>query len=818
MGNETGYQLTTGQLPGIVSGRWLAYRNNIAIGQLITDTRHLSQVSEGVFFAIKGHNHDGHDYLQDAYDAGVRTLVVEHNIDLERYPDANIWLADTAVNALQKIAKYRRGSFDMDVIGITGSNAKTIIKEWLSAILQTSRHIVKSPKSYNSQIGVPLSVWQMNETHELAIFEAGISQPGEMKNLAEVIQPTIGLFTNLGSAHDAGFSSRQQKLQEKLVLFASASAIVYCADHVMVEKEIRREYPHKDLIAWSSGGLKAEVHVNYDSSVMHFSGRFGHFDIVAPFTDPSSLENLTHVIILLRLLEFQPEEIDQEVRTLKQVKMRLELKEGLNRTYIIDDSYNNDLSGLRVALEFLSRQNQYFKKTLVLAPIEQAAQDDAEVYRKVASMVNEFSLDRLIGIGDPIRKHLTIASAEVEYYDDVVSFLHDLPNFDQEIILVKGARQYHLEAIVAALQSKRHDTVLEINLEALVHNLNIYRAKLSSGTKLMVMVKAMAYGTGIREIAQVLQHHKVDYLGVAFMDEGVQLREAGISLPIMVMNSTPDQFALLSEYNLEPEIFSIDQLRHFIEHFSGIDNAPPVHLKLETGMHRLGIDSAELEDLVKLLSENEVAIAGIMTHLAGADDPLHDQYSHQQAETFLKAQKVIANAIGQQPLRHVLNSPGMLRFPQYHFDMVRLGIGLYGFDAANEINDQLRVVGTLRTYISRIEELEAGESVGYGRIWVAKRPTRVATLPIGYADGYRRAYSNGIGKVLLAEKLVPVIGSVCMDMCMIDVTDVPCEVGDEVVIFGEEPTIQDMAAWANTIPYEILTNVSDRVRRTFISE
>ncbi|MEM8894432.1 MAG: bifunctional UDP-N-acetylmuramoyl-tripeptide:D-alanyl-D-alanine ligase/alanine racemase [Bacteroidota bacterium] len=818
MGNDAGDQMITNQLAEIVAGHWLAQDVDRPIGQLITDTRNITNSADAVFFAITGSNHDGHDYLGAAYQAGIRTFVVERDVNIDEWPGTNILRTSSSVAALQQITKHQRGKFDIPVIGITGSNAKTIIKEWLSAILQTLHHVVKSPKSYNSQIGVPLSVWQMNGTHQIAVFEAGISQPGEMSRLGNVIQPTIGLFTNLGSAHDAGFESRQQKLKEKLLLFESAKTIVFCADQAIVNEEIRSIYSNKNLISWTLEDQFAEIQISKKGGLLTFTGILDEFDINIPFTDSSSVENLIHVIVLLRLLDISVAQIQKEISSLKQVKMRLELKEGLNRTYIIDDTYNNDLSGLKVALEFLNHQKQYEMKTLILAPIEQASQSDDFVYQEVVSLIKAFAIDRVIGIGEPLEQHLVVKGVEAQFYPNLSSYFDQPPVYEQEVILVKGARKYHLEQIVSSLQSKRHETVIEINLEALVHNLNIYRSRLKSKTKLMVMIKAMAYGSGIREIAQVLQHQKINYLGVAFVDEGVQLRKAGINLPIMVLNSSPDQLALLSEHDLQPEIYSLDQLKGFIENSSDTLILPPVHIKLETGMNRLGIISSDWDALGILLSENKVTVAGIMTHLAGADDPAHDQYSHEQIELFIKGSSLISKSIGQQPIRHVLNSPGILRFPEYHFDMVRLGIGIYGYDAANELSEQIRTVGTLRTYISRITSVKKGESVGYGRSWLAKRPTKVATLPIGYADGYRRSFSNGVAKVLVRDGLAPIVGSVCMDMCMIDVTDIDCHEGDEVVLFGERPTIQDLADWANTIPYEILTNVSDRVRRTFVTE
>ncbi len=818
MGDDTGNKLTASQLPEIASGRWLTFVEDRPLERLITDTRHLPESDGAVFIAIDGANHDGHHYIDQAYTAGIRTFVIEKKVAIQQWPEANFWLAPSSVGALQQLAAFKRNQYAIDMIGITGSNGKTIVKEWLSAILQDKRRVVKSPKSFNSQIGVPLSVWQMSGAHDLGIFEAGISKTGEMSALEHVIKPTIGLLTNIGSAHDAGFNSRKEKLQEKIKLFKDSKAIIYCADHPMVDRELKAAYHDKKLIAWSTSPGESGIDIAYRENTITLDGALGQYSLTSPFTDKSSLENLSHIVVLLRHLGFDFSFIQQKILGLTQVKMRLELKEGIHQTYLIDDSYNNDLSGLKVALGFLARQKQYRKKTLILAPIEQASESDDALYIEVAKLLSEFDVNRLVGIGSLITNHLGDISLEKEFYPDLETYFRNKPKFTQEVILVKGARNYHLEKIVADLQQKRHDTLLEINLEALVHNLNVYRQRLKPETKLMVMVKAMAYGSGIREIAQVLEHQKVDYLGVAYTDEGVELRKNGITLPIMVMNPSADSFELIDEYRLEPEIYDITQLEAYINHFKNSGSKPGIHLKLETGMHRLGILPHQMDDLIDLLSENEVPMAGVLTHLAGAEDPQHDNYSHAQVKQFLEGHQKISSVLKNRPLQHVVNSPGVLRFPEYHFDMVRLGIGIYGFDSSEEIQGLLREVGTLKTFISRIEIIEEDESVGYGRAWKASQRTTVATLPIGYADGYRRVFSNGIGKVGLNGRLVPVIGNVCMDMCMIDVSGVACKVGDEVIIFGQNPTIRDLAEWADTIPYEILTNVSARVRRTYVSE
>ena len=819
MGDAATTGLTARRLPEIVTGRWLAFVHDTPLDILLTDTRHLPAKKGVVFFAIAGANHDGHDYISFAYQSGVRTFIVERGLDHQKWPEANFWQADSSILALQELASYKRQLYKLDVVGITGSNGKTIVKEWISAIVQGQRRVVKSPKSYNSQIGVPLSVWQMNATHDLGVFEAGISMPGEMERLASIIRPTIGLLTNLGSAHDAGFISREAKLREKVKLFAHADTIIYCADHSLIDSLMRSEFGGKKLLSWSSSGADALISIVHRDNRLEVSGALGSCSMSVPFSDRSSLENIGHVIVLMQYLGLDHDLVQKEIAKLRQVRMRLELKEGVQQTYLIDDSYNNDLSGLRIALGFLAQQQQYPRKTLVLSPIEQASVSGEALYGEVAELLNEYGIHRLIGIGPEIRQYLRHIPQETVFYDSLEDYFAMRPAFGQEVILIKGARHYHLERVVADLQQKRHDTCLEINLEALVHNLNVYRQRLSTGTRLMVMVKAMAYGSGIREIAQVLQHQKVDYLGVAYADEGVELRKNGITLPIMVMNPSPDSFPSIISHQLQPEIYDLHQLQEYILAFDDPSmTKPPIHIKLETGMHRLGILPEHYADLITLLSENNVPVAGILTHLAGADEPGHDAYSHTQVAKFLDGYHKICRGINAQPVRHVLNSPGLIRFPQYHFDMVRLGIGIYGFDASHEIQQLLRVVATLKTYISRIATVDEGATVGYGRTWTAARPTRVATLPVGYADGYRRLYSNGVGKVYLNGQLVPIVGKVCMDMCMIDVTDVSCHVGDEVIIFGQQPSIQMLAEWADTIPYEILTNVSSRVRRTYVSE
>ena len=786
-----------------------------SVQTLLTDSRKAVISENSVFFAMSGSRHDGHKFLKELYQLGLRQFVVEHEISVSSFPGANILRVDSCIAALQAVSIHHRNQFHIPVVGITGSNGKTIVKEWLAQSLAPEMQVVKNPGSYNSQIGVPLAVWQINHHHDIGIFEAGISRGGEMEKLQAIIQPTIGIFTNVGSAHDEGFTSRKQKAEEKSRLFRYCERVVCCKEHTLIIEALAE---HKiPLFTWSTQG-EADVHIKpLDSHHYNVTYKKESFTISLPFADAASLENAFHVMTFLLLRSYTSDVIRQRLQHLQPVAMRLELKQGVNGSIIIDDSYNNDLAGLRISLDYLKNQ-QKTKKTLILSDILQSGLADAELMKEIRNMITSAGVKKFIGIGPKLQAHRNFFP-QAHLFDTTDAFLSSFQpeNFSDEVILVKGARPFQFEKIVRRMQRKVHGTVMEINLNAMIHNLNYFKSVVRPGVKLMAMVKAFAYGSGSEEVANLLQYHRVDYLGVAYADEGIELRKNNISLPIMVMNPTEESFAFLRSHHLEPEMYNFRILQSLVQFLHG--EPCQVHLKLETGMHRLGFEDSEIEELISILKANgNIRIVSMFSHLSGADEQQHDNFSNQQAERFIQMCDRIDSAIGYKPLRHLLNTPGILRLPKYQFDMVRLGIGLYGVDPTEEINKNLEPVATLKTVISQIKKVKAGDTIGYGRRGKAERDLTLATLAIGYADGYSRSFSRGRGKVLIHGKLAPVMGNVCMDMTMVDVTDIPAREGDEATVFGAGLPIQEVAKWIDTIPYELLTSTSERVKRVFFAE
>ena len=875
-------------LPALLGGRLLSALTTAATAEvrhLLLDSRRVGEAAGSLFFALRGPQHDGHHHLPELYRKGIRLFVVAESYtppggpaDLaSQFPDAGLLAVPSPLAALQALAAAHRREFQVPVLAVTGSNGKTIVKEWLAQLLSPDEFICRSPRSYNSQVGVPLSVWELHAGHTLGLFEAGISEPGEMARLAAVIQPTLGLFTNLGTAHDAGFAAPRQKLREKLRLFQQPGCerLFYCRDQALVHEEISQlDLP---TFSWSRHGQPADVAVEVlpadpaaDAAALtalrvRWAGHTHEFTL--PFRDEPSLENGLHCLAVLLWWGVAPAEIQRRLRRLHPVAMRLEMKPGRHDCYLLDDTYNNDLAGLTLALDALSRQARPGRRTLILSDVLESGLAPATLYARVAALLPLYGVSRLVGIGEKISQELKITEDKltanqglsdeedeaegdfsnqkaqplifnsqflIETYPSTEAFLAALQptSFQHETILIKGARRFGFERIVAALQQQQHGTVLEVNLDALSHNLQYYRQQLRPGTKLMVMVKAFAYGSGSYEVASLLEFQRVDYLAVAYADEGVQLRENGISLPIMVMNPAPDSFGQLRRYRLEPEIYSLDLLRGYLEATADNDGdgaspaggspLPPLHLKLDTGMRRLGFDEADLPALTQLLRQHGAAlpVASVLTHLAGADEPRHDAFTGQQLAAFRRMAAAIEQALSRPVLQHALNSAGILRFPDAHFDMVRLGIGLYGVDASGANAAALRPVSSLRTTISQIKDLPGGATVGYGRRGVATAHLRrIATLAIGYADGYDRRFGNGTGTVLIRGREAPLVGSVCMDMCMVDVTAIAeARAGDSALIFGPGLPLPALAARIGTIAYELLTNVSERVKRVFVSE
>jgi alanine racemase len=808
------------KLPSVSTGTIAQLKEDRIIRSFLTDSRK-SAHTDSCFVAIKGERHDGHAYITELYKSGLRMFIIERDVDLKSFPDANFFKAPSGLTALQDIAEHHRPRFKYPVVGVTGSNGKTIVKEWIYQLLAPQYSIVKNPGSYNSQLGVPLSVLKMQAHHELGVFEAGISVPGEMSRLQRIIQPTIGIFTNIGSSHDAGFTDRSQKVREKLELFKEAKVLIYCSDHEDIRKEIEQLSFTTRMLDWGdSPSATVRVVNNEDGSIKVTFERQNHF-YTAPFIDAASHENLVHCIVLMLYLKINDGMIQDGINSLKSVPMRLELKQGVNQSLIIDDTYNNDLAGLQISLDFLAGQQKQ-KKALILSDILQSGLPDTDLVKEIAGAVLRAGVNVFVGIGPVLLSHEPYFRGvpETSFYPNTDAFLVDLDTemFQSSVILVKGARTFLFESIVQRLQRKVHGTVMEIDLSCVVHNLNYFKSLLKPGVKLMVMVKAFAYGSGSEEVANLLQYHRVDYLGVAYADEGIELRKNRISLPIMVMNPSEESFPSLLEYQLEPEIYSLKILRAFVR-FLG-RRSSIVHIKIDSGMHRLGFEEADMPELISILKSHPgLTISSVFSHLAGSDEAEHDAFTKEQVDIFSKRYELLCNAVQRRPMRHVLNSPGILRFPHLQFEMVRLGIGLYGVDPTDgKKKADLHTVATLKTVISQIRIVHAGQSIGYGRKGMATNNMTVATIAIGYADGFSRAFSRGVGEVLVNGKRSPVVGNVCMDMTMIDVTGMDAREGDEVIVFGRDLPIAEVAQKINTIPYEILTSTSERVKRVFHAE
>ena len=793
---------------------------SLLIDAISIDSRSLQNGPHTLFFALIGPNNDAHSYIIDLIQQGVTHFVVQY-IPENCVGKAQFLVVQNTLTALQELASYHRSLFHFPVIGVTGSNGKTIVKEWLNFLLSPDYSIIRSPKSYNSQVGVPLSVLSIAKQHNFGIFEAGISTVNEMVYLEKIIQPTLGILTNIGSAHNEGFSSIGEKIKEKLQLFKHCDLLIYNKNKTIDAFLI----PSLKTFSWSFKDDTADVFIQkssiLDKTKLHIQLESYAFDIIIPFQDDASIENAIHCLMVLLHLGYDRVTIEHRMYLLYPVEMRLKVKDGINSTTIIDDSYSSDFQSLKIALDFLESQKQYKKKTVILSDIFQSGLSNEELYSKVSQLVISNKINRVIGIGTTITafKHKFVNCITYPTTADFLAQL-DSATFGNETILIKGARSFHFEDIVLALEEKKHETVLEINLNAISHNLNFFRSKLQPSTKMMVMVKAFGYGNGGFEIAKLLEHHQVDYLGVAFADEGIALKTAGIHLPIMVLNPESTSFSAIIQHQLEPEIYSLKGLRSFLK-IAEQKNLKdfPIHIKLDTGMHRLGFEKDTIEELITILKGNTlVSVKSILSHLATSDDLNHQAFVESQIELFENLSSRLMAELNIQPIRHILNTSGISNFAKAQYDMVRLGIGLYGVSNDAEEQKELENVSTLKSVISQIRTISAGDSVGYGRRFMAEKPTKVATIPIGYADGIARLWGNGVGYVSIHHQKATIIGSVCMDMLMVDVTAIDCQEGDAVIIFGESPTVIEMAEKLHTIPYEILTSISQRVKRVFYRE
>jgi len=807
-----------------ITGATGAIVSEDTVSVLLTDSRRITSATEALFFALSGRR-NGHEFIAEAYASGVRNFVVKHGPEI-KMPGANILIVDDVLFALQKLAGFHRDSFKLQVIGITGSNGKTIVKEWLYQLMAADHNIVRNPKSYNSQIGVPLSLWQISDKNDLGIFEAGISTVGEMERLEAMVKPDIGILTHIGSAHDEGFESREQKVREKLGLFKNCKLLIHNYDELI---KYTNDIEVKERFTWSQNFKEADLYVFSETIIsknFYLRGRYkgAEIECLIPFLDKASFENAITCWVTMLAMGYTPAEADKRIERLTPVSMRLELKNGVNNCSIIDDSYNSDVQSLEIALNFLSQQNQHQKKTLILSDIFQSGLEEDILYDQVADMIKAKKIDKFVGVGEALfNRQQYFDVPEKHFFANTTALLKQMNSlsFRDEDILLKGSRSFEFERVSRVLVQKGHETVMEINLNTLLSNLNFYKSKLKPGVKVMAMVKAFSYGSGTFEVANMLQYNKVDYLAVAYVDEGVALRQGGITLPIMILNPEVSAFDKLDEFKLEPVIYSFGLFDDFIKYLQAAGLAKfPIHIKIDTGMHRVGFEDFEVETLCDLLEiNNYVKVRSVFSHLAASEASQHDGFTLTQIQKFEKAYKQIEEALGYKVIKHLSNTAGITRWPNAQYDMVRLGIGMYGIDSATpEEETSLQPIASLKTSVSQVKKITAGETVGYGRNGSLTKDGKIATVRIGYADGYLRAFGNGVGKMLVNGSLAPTVGNISMDTCVLDVSGINVSEGDEVIIFNNELKIQELAKEINTIPYEILTNVSQRVKRVYFYE
>ncbi|MCO6461140.1 MAG: bifunctional UDP-N-acetylmuramoyl-tripeptide:D-alanyl-D-alanine ligase/alanine racemase [Saprospiraceae bacterium] len=818
--------LTASQICTIVNGKLSGSQSVRIIHRVAFDTRQIHHAHEVMFVAMPGKNRDGHNYIRKAWNAGVRCFLIQHDVPENEFPDATFIHTADSLKGLQDLAAYHRSLFDIPVIGITGSNGKTIVKEWLYQMLSPAIDIAKSPKSYNSQLGVPMSIFTLRPENEMAIFEAGISQKGEMETLEKMIRPTIGILTYMGAAHSQGFESKAAKIEEKLLLFKECDVVIYHrkgANHDI----FRKMYPDKKALTWA---VDEEADI-----IFHLDSLKGHHAIVSvntgnarvslniPFSDEIYLHNTFTCIAYLHCAGYDMPTIQSMLTNLKPLAMRLELKTGLFNSVLINDTYNSDINSIALAFAAARKEAGKHKMIFIVSDFEFSENHTHNDYDILVELINEFLPAWLIGVGENIRRIASRINKNIRtlFYHDTDSLLQgiDITIVRDHVVLLKGARKFGFEDVVEKLEQRAHEAELEINLSALQHNLLQYRSLIGPTTKMMVMIKASAYGSGSVEVARILQHQGVDYLAVAYMDEGIDLRKAGITLPIMVMNSGLDFIDRMVEYDLEPEIYAPAQLKTLVNYCQANHEYMKCHLKLDTGMHRLGFTRDELPFVRELLQDNVyLDIVSIFTHLAGSGESLFDEYTHYQARYFEEMVSSLSTALNIRPMKHILNSSGIARFPRYQYEMVRLGIGIYGFDPSGFVSD-LHNVMTLKARISRIKRIPPGSTVGYDRRWKAETESTIATVSIGYADGLRRSAGNGHWHILIQDQPAPIVGSICMDMTMVDVTHIEgVQEGDEAVIFGPVNKADALAKVFDTIPYEVFTGISNRVKRTYILE
>lgn len=795
---------------------------SLMIRNIAYDSRIIYSTKNTAFIAINTHKNSGEKFIESAIDRGINVIISEHH-DPE-YPNVTWIIVENSVEFLQKLAKYHFENSHLESIGITGSNGKTILKEWLYQCLWNEFPTVKSPKSFNSQIGLPLSLLQINSSHKLGIFEVGISKPDEMEKLENIFHPQIGLLTHIGTAHAANFSSEEELIDEKIKLFKDSEVIIYNGDHSLVDEKIKKIYSQKKLISY---GFKKENKVFIKNNISKDENiiveYFGEeISFPAHQRDEATLTNAMALITVLKELNIENKKIVEKINLLKAVEMRLESIEGIKGNIIINDSFNLDLDSLKTALQFLNEYNKS-GKSLVLTDIVGVNANSKELYEEVSDLVNEQHFDSVFLIGDVISKFSELFKSKTYTFIDTKELIESkyLSEIENQIILLKGARKFEIEKLKDILELRKHDTVLEVNLNAILHNINYHKSLLKPGTKMMAMVKANAYGLGSYEVSEFLQHHHIDYLGVAYADEGVELRKKGITTPIIVMNPEQHSYQTIIEYDLEPEIYSFRVLELFYEAVqkSGYDKKYPIHIKLETGMHRLGFKDFELDQLSETLSKKNLKVQSLFSHLSSSDMPEEKEFTLKQFEVFEKNSSYLIEKLGYTPIRHILNSSGITSYTDHQYDMVRIGIGMLGESPDNEIQKQLRSVVSFKTVISQISMVEGGESVGYSRRYKADHLTRIATVPVGYADGIPRMIGNEVGNLGVNKTLAPIVGNICMDMMMINVDNIPnVKEGDTVTVFNAKPSLKEFAGYCKTITYEVLTSISPRVKRIYIKD
>ena len=811
---------TTKQIAEITQSQLIGDKN-LHVQHIAFDSRNIYSVIKTAFIAINTTTNTGEKYIPQAIEKGIKIIISENFYS--EYEGITWIIVEDSVKFLQDLAKYHvEKNTQLQTIGITGSNGKTIVKEWLYQCLWNEMPTVKSPKSFNSQIGLPLSLLQISNKHQLGIFEVGISKPSEMAVLEDIFSPKIGILTHIGTAHSSNFKNEEQLIEEKILLFKNSETILFNGDNVLVYTKIKDIYPDKKLISFglenrndvkiisNPENLQEEIKVQYFSE---------EFSFPANQRDEATLTNALALVCVMKELGFSNEKIVEKINALKAVEMRLESVNGIHNNLIINDSFNLDLDSLIIAFQFIKQYNKP-EKTLILTDIIDVKEDEFSLYNKVADLTNEQNFSQVFLVGTQISRFQEKFKAKTYSFKKTKELIESqqLEQLENQLILLKGARIFEIEKVKQLLELQKHDTVLEINLNAILHNINVHKALLKPETKICAMVKAYSYGLGGYEIAEFLQHHHIDYLGVAYADEGVDLRKNGITTPILVMNPEQGSYDIIIDYNLEPEIYSLRVLELFTTQLQlkGIQRKYPIHLKIETGMHRLGFKENEIQELLEILKKYNVKVASIFSHLSSSDIPEEREYTMYQIETFKRISEKIISGLDYRPLRHILNSSGITNYTDYQFDMVRIGIGMIGISPTPEIKSQLQNAVTFKTVISQISEVKKGDSIGYSRKYKAEKDTRIATIPVGYADGIPRLIGNKNGFVSIHKQKVPIVGNICMDMLMVDLEKLPAKDGDKVIIFNENPSLEGFSKYCKTIPYEVLTSISRRVKRIYI--